>query len=290
MQKHSPNSFFFKRLLAVALVVATVFACFAVIPNSSASVYGSTDTSNTDSGSGAGQYLVKAFGGSVSGYFFEFAAYGASNDANTCTIEPVIFNGSTCTTQNTIFVGSAISFTGTNKAWKTASFTTNSYVSGATYWGFRVINGTFVQPNGVHPPNTDYYNSGATWTSLSINKPFTLVLVANAPAGAPTASPFPTPAHVGDYTWNGTGFAPIDTVKEQTNLAAPLILPLIVFVVCCGLGAWGAGAWGFIAGFNVAAVLLYIYAVLPIWSIVIIGLVDAALIAGKMSLGKGGGE
>lgn len=83
-----------------------------------------------------------------------------------------------------------------------------------------------------------------------------------------------------------------DISNESITLAWTIGLPLAI-VLGCAFGCWYmAGAWGFFAGLNVGVIITFVVlgtAYMPLWAVVVIILVDALLLFGKIGFSRGGG-
>lgn len=118
-----------------------------------------------------------------------------------------------------------------------------------------------------------YFGLGA-WSRDSQNQDMLFyVYASDTPL---SASPSPTPSGLGsddEYYWNGTAWVPVDNIVETTtDLVLPLLIPLIVILICAGLGAYFIGLWGFVLGLDVAVVLLYVAlpTYMPLWGVLIV--------------------
>lgn len=119
------------------------------------------------------------------------------------------------------------------------------------------------------------YTSGA-WGDDNYDTCFYVTALDAQPTPTPTpvVTPTPVPADVSWGIWA--------TLTPYANLFLPLIFILVVAIVC---GRYG-GVWGFFAGLNVSCIL--IYAVMgatyfPLWGMVLLGLIDGALLFGKIT-------
>jgi hypothetical protein len=113
---------------------------------------------------------------------------------------------------------------------------------------------------------------------------------------APTPTPSPIPSGYGQYI-NGTWIpaendyiTPILETSITTNNIMLAIAVLIILVASI-LGAKFAGGWGFVAGLTVGVTLDYVFGLVPLWLVVIIGIVDAAAlvrgVGGKKDTSEG---
>lgn len=132
-----------------------------------------------------------------------------------------------------------------------------------------------------------YYSSA--WHGPYVDSDYVMQIYASgtpAPTASPTPSPTPnTNTHA---TWNGTAWVPYTTTEETTNDVLDYLALVILFCVCCGLGTWGAGAWGFFAGFNATFIIWYIFNSTDLWAIVLVAIVDAILLFGKVATSRHG--
>lgn len=93
-------------------------------------------------------------------------------------------------------------------------------------------------------------------------------------ADMPTATPSPTP-----YLYQGDIWA---ALSPYANILLPLVLIVFIALLC---GKYG-GVWGFFAGLNVTAILVYAImgaAYMPLWGLLMLALVDGLLLFGKIS-------
>lgn len=120
---------------------------------------------------------------------------------------------------------------------------------------------------------TPSWNEGAKGYGLMYR-----VLTDTDPAPTPTPSPSPSPSPT-PFTYQGDIW---EALTPYGTLILPLVLILLVALLC---GRY-AGVWGFFAGLNIAAILVYAImgaAYLPLWGLVILALVDGLLLFGKIS-------
>lgn len=93
------------------------------------------------------------------------------------------------------------------------------------------------------------------------------------------AAPTPTPAAPAPTVDPSYGIWGV--LSPYSALLLPLIIILVVAIIC---GKYG-GVWGFFAGLNVATILLYVImgtSYMPLWAIVLLAVVDASLLFGKI--------
>lgn len=101
----------------------------------------------------------------------------------------------------------------------------------------------------------------------------------------PEATPTPTPTAtaVPSATTNPQFTAIWDTLASLINL----LVPLLCVVLPAFFGYKFAGAWGFMAGVNIGAILAYTILgadIFPLWGIVALLIIDALLLFGKVGL------
>jgi len=60
-------------------------------------------------------------------------------------------------------------------------------------------------------------------------------------------------------------------------------IPLLIIAVCALASYKMAGAWGFFAGFNIGVILCFMFGILELWSVIVIVVVDALMLYGKVS-------
>lgn len=128
------------------------------------------------------------------------------------------------------------------------------------------------------------YKSSA-WYDTTADFYFTVIGVDSEPTPTPTPDPeaTATPAPVPTATANPQFTEIWDTLASLINL----LVPLLCVVLPAFFGYKFAGAWGFMAGVNIGAILAYTIlgsAVFPLWGIVALLIIDALLLFGKVGL------
>lgn len=121
-----------------------------------------------------------------------------------------------------------------------------------------------------------YHNSLYTTTSVA-------AIVSIYGDTSPAASPTPTPT----ADPSATAAPPVELTNIWATVGSliQLIVPLMVVVLPAFFGYKFAGAWGFLAGINIGAILAYVIlgaTVFPLWGIVVILILDALLLFGKV--------
>jgi hypothetical protein len=97
----------------------------------------------------------------------------------------------------------------------------------------------------------------------------------DVPTPTSTSTPAPTPTT-----------QPTDILSWWDSQFFNLLLPLIVILVVSVIAGYFGGAWGFFAGLNVAVILVYVVmgtSYIPLWGVVLIAVVDALMLFGKVS-------
>lgn len=128
------------------------------------------------------------------------------------------------------------------------------------------------------PTNNGFYYHNSQYSTDSVAAAVTIygnTDPAASPTPTPTADPAatatPNPAFTS--TWN--------TLASLINL----LVPLLCVVLPAFFGYKFAGAWGFLAGINIGAILAYVIlgpTIFPLWGIVVILILDALLLFGKV--------
>ena len=137
-------------------------------------------------------------------------------------------------------------------------------------------------------PNTNYqfYRTTLAWniggvalSSTEYNNPVTVSVIGSLTAKAyfTAGSLYPTVSPGGEGDTLGT---------VLTLLTSQAMISLFIMVIVGFVCYLMAGAWGFFAGVNVAAIMLLLAGALELWAIIILVIVDALLLYGKISASK----
>lgn len=119
------------------------------------------------------------------------------------------------------------------------------------------------------------YSSSAWASGGSDDVGFMVVVDTTLSTPAPTAAPTPTATET--------------FINNSMGYVASLLFILIPAFLCW----YAAGGWGFFIGINIGVILSYLIlgaTFMPIWAIVLVGIMDIALLFGKVGLGVGGGR
>lgn len=87
---------------------------------------------------------------------------------------------------------------------------------------------------------------------------------------SPPVTPTPTPGPGG--------------IEQVINSVLPAITPMFVIFAVAIMGALMAKAWGFFFGFNAGLVISYLTGLIPLWTFVLIIVVDILLFYGRLKL------
>lgn len=98
--------------------------------------------------------------------------------------------------------------------------------------------------------------------SLASGAVYGIVFVETNPSGTPTPTPAPTTAIQG----------------VLTILLDSSIIGLFIVLICAVVGAWAAGLIGFVAGSIVGGIFTYLGGIFPLWGLVALIFVDAAIL------------
>lgn len=177
--------------------------------------------------------------------------------------------------------------------------TVNFYFDGMMYlnsskqyaWGLRALTPNFDVGNVVtvggkngnqYSGDGIMYYDGAWDYATYLGKDFNCYIwvsdtqLTPTPTPVPTATPSPSPT---PFTYQGDIWA---ALSPYANILLPLVLIIFIALLC---GKYG-GVWGFFAGLNVTAILVYAImgaAYMPLWGLVMLALVDGLLLFGKIS-------
>lgn len=189
-------------------------------------------------------------------------------------------------TSTTYFAISSISAT-ENLAY-TFAFSGDLYLNSSLQYGIMVFveNSTTIDSthrvdavvltNTALPASWRYNSGGWIVTGSNLDMCYNIVGETTAPTPTPvpaTSTPTPTP-DMSYGIWS--------TIAPYSTMLLPLIIILVVAIIC---GKFG-GVWGFFAGLNVSCILIYVImgtAYFPLWGIILLAVVDAMLLFGKVS-------
>lgn len=174
---------------------------------------------------------------------------------------------------NTILVDSAMASFMNNNDWLQFNFPANYSLSSLHNYAIYIVNDgvTTRWRSGASSASQIVFQSGS-WGSGSSQAPTCLVLTDDSPTPGPgpTASPSPAPDNISII---------ITTLVTTNNIL--LIIAFAIIIVGAILGAKFAGGWGFLAGLTVGVGLDFMFGLIAIWFVVLIGIVDAiALVRG----------
>lgn len=150
--------------------------------------------------------------------------------------------------------------------------TDNTYMSSTNYvvWAETIT-------DNYDGYSTVYYTAGWTDGDNTYDNYFSVFGETELPdpSATPTPAPSTTPSVPTELT----------DIWATVGSLIQLIVPLMVVVLPAFFGYKFAGAWGFLAGINIGAILAYVIlgaATFPLWGIVVILILDALLLFGKV--------
>lgn len=174
------------------------------------------------------------------------------------------------------------SFTLPNSAYL---FTTETYalvIAGYNGTALNSDNAVWVGMNSAHGYNGDWSTQAQSAYSMSENYDMSFSVVGTTETFE--VSPTPTPTGGGQAQRTTQLWTLIINVMFGDGTDANpfgLFIPLGMAILFCILGAKFAGIIGFIAGLNIAIVLSFLFGLLPLFTIIILLIVDAIYIYGR---------
>lgn len=105
--------------------------------------------------------------------------------------------------------------------------------------------------------------------------------------GRTSATPTPGPTVPPDGGFGNAMTTIIGLFFGSTPGSVGIGIPLIIIAACALISFKMAGPWGFFAGFNIGVILCFVFNILALWAVIVVIIVDALLLYGKVPTGQG---
>jgi len=152
---------------------------------------------------------------------------------------------------------------------------------------YSIATNTSITIGGLPSTNYQFYRTTLAWniggvslSSTEYDNPITVSLIGSLTAKVyfTAGSLFPTPS--GGATDGGSlGYV-------LTLLTSEIMIALFIMIIVGAVCFFMAGPWGFFVGINVAAIMLLLAGVIEAWAIIVLVILDALLLYGRVSTSK----